>query len=209
MAFIYVITNLINGTQYVGKTTEPSIEDRWKRHVWDTNRRKTEKRPLYDVFKKYGFENFKIEQLEECSVEILSERESYWIDKLDTYKNGYNATRGGDGKLLYDYKEIANKYKEIGAIYKTANFFGCDPDTVRKACYEYNVKILKSYEVNRCKVVMLPDNIIFNNTTEAARYILSLNKSKTKNIKSISSNIRRVCTKQRKTAYGYTWKYID
>lgn len=51
--------------------------------------------------KKYGPENFKYEILEtvyaeteEYLIEKLNEREIYWIDKLDTYKNGLNSTPG-------------------------------------------------------------------------------------------------------------------
>lgn len=55
-------------------------------------------------------ENFIIEKLEEVEDESnLSEREIYWIKELGTYgSNGYNASKGGDGKILYDYKEIIN-----------------------------------------------------------------------------------------------------
>lgn len=105
MGYIYAITNKINGKQYVGKTTL-TVADRWKQHIHDSKTRKGEIRPLYSAFKKYGIENFKIEELEKCSNDILSDREIYWIDKLDTYNNGYNATFGGDGKILYDYKKI-------------------------------------------------------------------------------------------------------
>ena len=34
--------------------------------------------------------------LEECSVEQLSEKEIYYINKYDTFKNGYNSTTGGE-----------------------------------------------------------------------------------------------------------------
>ena len=101
MSFIYVITNKINNKQYVGKTTD-TIEHRWKRHLIDSKKRTCEKRPLYNAINKYGFENFTINILEECSINDLSDKEQYWINKLDTYKNGYNATQGGDGKILYD-----------------------------------------------------------------------------------------------------------
>ena len=61
---------------------------------------------------KYGIEHFHIEKLEECSAEDSSKREEYWIAKLNTYGHtGYNATRGGDSKKYYDYKEIAEKVR--------------------------------------------------------------------------------------------------
>lgn len=57
---------------------------------------------------KYGIENFIIEELEQVKDEnLLSEREIYWVKELGTYgSNGYNASKGGDGTILYDYKEI-------------------------------------------------------------------------------------------------------
>ena len=53
--------------------------------------------------KKYGAENFVIEQLEECSSEIVNDREKYWIEFLGSYKYCYNATLGGDGAQYADY----------------------------------------------------------------------------------------------------------
>ena len=53
--------------------------------------------------RKHGTENFEIELIEEISIDKLSEREMYWIEKYNSYHNGYNATKGGDGKQLYDY----------------------------------------------------------------------------------------------------------
>lgn len=173
-----------------------------------------EARPLYDAFKKYGIDNFTIEQLEECSWEILSEREQYWIDKLDTFKNGYNATRGGDGKLLYDYKEIANKYLELQNQAKTAKFFGCDTDTVRRACRNENIKILPPQEVNQKSLKPLAcykNNkkiYEFSNSIEASGKILKAKLASTNNKKSIQDNITRAAKGERKTAYGFVWKYL-
>lgn len=105
MSFIYCITNDINGKQYVGKTNF-SIEKRFKEHCYDRNRRKCEKRPLYSAMNKYGIEHFHIEQLEECPYDESEDREIYWINKLDTFHNGYNATLGGDAKHYLDYDKI-------------------------------------------------------------------------------------------------------
>lgn len=54
--------------------------------------------------RKYGIENFHIELIEETT--NPEEREKYWIEYLGTYKNGYNATLGGDGKHYLDYDLI-------------------------------------------------------------------------------------------------------
>lgn len=107
MNYIYCITNIINNKRYVSKTTQ-TLEERFKEHCKDSFRDRYEKRPLYDAINKYGIENFIIEELEQVEDETkLNEREIYWIQELQTYdSNGYNATKGGDGKILYDYKEI-------------------------------------------------------------------------------------------------------
>ena len=48
------------------------------------------------AMRKYGQDNFSFAILEECEEKDLPEREQYWIKKLDTYKNGYNETPGGE-----------------------------------------------------------------------------------------------------------------
>lgn len=214
MAYIYVITNLINGKQYVGKTTD-TIEKRWSIHLKDATRREKEQRPLYKAIKKYGIENFTIKELEKCDIQFLSERERYWIKKLDTYNNGYNATLGGDGSLLYDYQEIANKYKELQNQRKTAEYFNCDILIVRKACIEYNVSILTSTEVNKKRlynpIEMLDKNNnilrIFNNQSEAAKFLQQNDYSKIKDYTKLSWKIGEVCKGIKKTCCGFKWKY--
>ena len=118
MPYIYKITNDINKKIYIGKTSE-DIEQRFQKHYQDSKKSRNEKRPLYDAINKYGIEHFHIEELEQVkNDEEACEREHFWIEKLRTYIgfkdcNGYNATLGGDGKRLYDYEQIANKYLKL------------------------------------------------------------------------------------------------
>ena len=108
MAYIYQITNKINGKVYIGKT-EFSIEKRFKEHCRDFLREKNEKRPLYAAMRKYGVENFEISLIEET--DNPNEREIFWIEYFGTFKYGYNATLGGDGTIIYNHNLIISLLK--------------------------------------------------------------------------------------------------
>ena len=103
MAYIYKITNDINNKVYIGKT-EFSIEKRFREHCADAFKERNEKRPLYSAMKKYGIAHFHTELLEET--DNPEEREIYWIEQYQSFKSGYNATLGGDGKKYLDYDLI-------------------------------------------------------------------------------------------------------
>ena len=205
MAFIYVITNDVNGKQYVGKTGN-SIEQRFKEHIKDSKKRRCEKRPLYVAMNKYGIEHFFIELLEECSAEDSSEREIYWIKTLNTYgHNGYNATLGGDSKYYYDYNELSQAYLELGRIEAVCNKYKCSDKTVRRACKECGIPINTDKNIKKA-VFMLDketEEIIksFPSCSEAARVITGSNRA--------MSHISEVCNGKRKTAYGYKWEWYN
>jgi len=83
---IYRTTNLINQKFYVGKDTHnnPNYYGSGKR--------------LKLAIKKYGIVNFKKETLEVCNtLELLNEREKFWIKELKAITEGYNISLGGDG----------------------------------------------------------------------------------------------------------------
>ena len=58
--------------------------------------------------RKYGIEHFHIELIEET--DNPEEREIYWIEKKQSFKNGYNATIGGDGRKYIDYDLVIATY---------------------------------------------------------------------------------------------------
>lgn len=89
---IYKITCLVNGKGYVGQTRQ-KLEVRIRGH-----KNCKVKRGIDAAIRKYGFENFTVEVLEICHVELLDEREIFFIRELGTKApNGYNLTDGGDG----------------------------------------------------------------------------------------------------------------
>ena len=133
MPYIYKITNDINNKIYIGKT-RLSIEKRWKEHLNDYNKRRNEKRPLYDAMNKYGIEHFHIEKIEETN--NPEEREKYWIEYYGSFKNGYNATIGGDGKPYIDRELVIKTYLELNTCKATASALGINEETVSKILKE-------------------------------------------------------------------------
>lgn len=203
MGCIYCITNLINSKKYIGKTTS-NIEERFKQHCCDAFKERCEKRPLYDAMRKYGVENFKVQKLEVVDNDKLSEREIYWIRELQTYgSNGYNATRGGDGSILYDHREIIDLYNLGYSPNNIASKMKCDASTVRKVLKASGVKL------NKCKKVDQYDmagNYIqtFQSFDSAYQWLVNHGII---DCKTGHSAISLVCSGKRKSAYRYKWKY--
>lgn len=96
--YIYLITNTINGMQYIGQTVNP--EARWKKHLSVARGSYYYRSYFYNAINKYGPDNFTFEVVLECDAEALEEKEQEYIAKYNTlYPNGYNLTPGG--KKLY------------------------------------------------------------------------------------------------------------
>lgn len=210
MSFIYCITNKINNKKYVGKTNG-SVDKRFKKHISDSHRERCEKRPLYDAMNKYGSENFSIEVLEECPCDEAESKEVYWIKRLNTYSNGYNATIGGDGKSFLDYEKILYDIDNTLLTQKDiAKKHGCCIDSVRAIAkyYDRGIDWQKRNLNNIRRPIFMIDkdtgNIIksFPSSFDAVRYIKGESAKK-----SDKFHIDQCCNEKRKTAYGYKWKY--
>ena len=203
MAYIYKITNNINQKIYIGKT-DFSIEKRFKEHCRDAFKPHNEKRPLYDAIKKYGIEHFSIEEIEET--DCPEEREQYWIEYFGSFKNGYNATLGGDGTHYRDYDLVYALYKEGKTIKEIASLLGYDIKTCRKALDKFNIsseeRILRKIQKDQKAVLQLDKKThkILKVFPSIAAAYKSLNKPQ-------SGHIASVCNGKRKIAYGYAWQY--
>lgn len=109
MAYIYKITNDFNNKIYIGKTTR-DVKLRFKEHF---NKTSGSNSYIDNDMANKGIEHFSYEILEECPVDIINEREKYWVAFYHSYikdplcKGGYNLTPGGEGKSLTD-EQIKN-----------------------------------------------------------------------------------------------------
>lgn len=79
---------------YIGQSI--NIEKRFR--YYNTNiKTLKQQRKLNLSFQKYTPQNHIFEVIEECSIELLDEREIYWIEYYDAINNGLNIAPGGRG----------------------------------------------------------------------------------------------------------------
>lgn len=213
MAYIYRIWNDINNKDYIGKTNL-TIKKRFQQHCKDSKRRKCENRPLYKAMNKYGIEHFHVELVEECSDKIVSEREIYWIEQYGSFKNGYNATMGGDGKHYIDYDMVEYNYNIYQNTVKVAEIMNISPDMVRIILKQRHIPIKTSQEIskeqNSIAVTCIDKKTkevvkTFSSIAEASRWLIDNNLTGCK-FTTIRTHISEVMRGKRKSAAGFIWK---
>lgn len=98
--WIYLLTNTVNGKQYIGQThVDPNVrfsEHRKSSRYISSRRRYIIARAIH----KHGWENFKAEVIEKCkSQDELDARERHFIEQYGCIAPyGYNADLGGRGR---------------------------------------------------------------------------------------------------------------
>lgn len=207
MAYIYKITNQINGKSYIGKTEKINPHERFKEHLRECKKDRCKNRPLYRAINKYGEENFKFEVLEETN--FPEEREQYFIQYYNTYGNtGYNATLGGDGKKYIDEEKVIESYNRLKKIRSVAEELNICVDTVSSILKKNNIEIISSAQHSKIKsgkkVLQIDknsDKILneFNSIAEAERALGKRRKT----------HIGNVCNGKRKTCLGFKWKFKE
>lgn len=141
---IYIIKNKINDKVYIGQTTQ-SVAERFKQHC-KPSEHKRHKYTLYRAMSKYGVENFYYEIIEEnIPIDELDTKEIYYIEKYNSYvkNNGYNSTKGGDGRLvnkIQDVEYIILEIKKGRFISDIAKEIGVHPYTIRRCLIRNGIK---------------------------------------------------------------------
>lgn len=212
MAYIYQITNDINNKIYIGKT-EFNIEKRFKEHCQDAFREGNQNRPLYSAMREYGINHFHISLIEET--DIPEEREKYWIEQKRSFKEGYNATLGGDGKRFIDYDVVIETYKKVQNCAQVASILSISVDSVYNILKENKIDIKSSQQIMKelsSKIVNMYDkngNYIqtFASAADAARYLIE-NKLTRCKFTTIRYHISEVCNGKRKSIAGFKWSYM-
>lgn len=209
MGYIYKITNKINNTIYIGQTRN-SIHRRWLDHCKSAFNQKDKdyNQPLHSALRKYGKDNFIIEQIEECPNETLNNKEIYWISYYNSYYNGYNASLGGDGHTKYNYDDIVNYYLQNNySLLKTCQYFSIYDQVVytalRSKGIDYKALTETIKNKNRIKynnyILLVEKNLVFKTMKDIDIYFQ----------KTAHPNIRRCLNGITKKAYNYHWKEIS
>jgi group I intron endonuclease len=106
MAYIYIITNKVNGKQYIGQTKQHDYNKRWYKHKSLTSGSVL----LLKAFEKYGLQNFSFKILIVCFDEDRWKFEKEYIHKYKTLTpNGYNFLDG----TMSGYEHTDDSKKKI------------------------------------------------------------------------------------------------
>lgn len=206
MGIIYIIKNTINEKVYIGQTSR-TLEIRWKEYL---RHYKCGDQAIYAAMRKYGIENFFVEKIEECEEDRLDEREIYWIQKYNSFNNGYNSTLGGrfEGFATDQINKVLLLWEQGYTVNKIVEQTSLNVETVRGYLNKNNIdhnqiraRANKAIAKSKSKPVFQYDknnNFIkeWPSTMEAER-ILGIN----------HRNISAVCNGKRKTAGNYIWTY--
>lgn len=225
---IYLLTNLINGKQYVGQTIQ-----QLRFRIYDHKLKK--KFYIGQAIDKYGLENFKIEILEECSTkEQLDERERYWIAKLNTKApNGYNLTNGGEGvcgrrlsaetvkKILTNEPQRREiRCLKTGEIFlsvgSAARHFGISRAAIRRSCQGKTITPRCGFKFEFVDSPLSEESKQKSRKTRAKPvrcietgeiFPSAMIASKIKNIS--NDRVGAACRGVTKSAGGYHWEFVD
>jgi group I intron endonuclease len=82
---IYEFRNKVSGKSYIGSTKDH--KERYWSHISKLKRNVHDNKELQKDFNLLGRDNFEMIMLEECTIDMLLEREQFWSDKIE---NKYN-----------------------------------------------------------------------------------------------------------------------
>lgn len=105
MIGIYKIEHLPTGNKYIGSSKQ--VEIRFNQHKNNLRKNKHHSSKLQSSWNKSSEEKFSFELIEECKISELLEREDFYIQHFDSFKNGYNMTES-----VFKFWKTYSKYKK-------------------------------------------------------------------------------------------------
>ena len=187
---IYKATSKTTGLSYIGQSTE-GLYIRKAKHLKRFNRGEwSSKNKFYTAMKELGFEDFNwsilftvenVNQPLQTIIDILNDKEKFYIKELNTLAEGYNYTQGGGHKIPKDYSGLSMSEK----------------DKVKRAYYLANRRVKRSTSEYKEKYNARQNNKrMIEKTTDPEGYRLKV-------------VTRRAKYKDKKSAYHKTRDWLD
>ena len=211
--FIYKITCLSNNKIYIGQTVQ-HYNTRFIQHKSHARTGQSNHK-LANAIRKYGEDNFIVEPLEECNIDLLDEKERFWIDYYDSTNDdkGYNILLGGQS--CNRYQKIANEseiiefYKKCHNQQKTYQHFGITDYKFRQILLRNNIPTDYTNYGNygRKKVKIIELDLEFDSEKDCAKYFIENNICQTKKVECAAHRVN-FGIRNNKKVYGYTLELI-
>lgn len=138
---IYIIKNKINDKVYIGQTVQ-DVNTRFKQHLKPSITKTRGSYKIYNAINKYGRDNFYFEILEtNIPQNELDQKEIFYIEKHNSYKNGYNSNNGGNTRELCKIQDTAKLLKLFNANVSyndIAKIFNVNKMTIQRTLHSLN-----------------------------------------------------------------------
>lgn len=210
---VYKAENVFTGETYVGATSK-SMEDRKNDHL--TKSEKGSGNFFHQAIQTYGADSFVWSELDVAySMQELAEKETLYIYKYDSVKNGYNSNLGGGfKKTVFQYNivtgEIINSYPNLE---NAANAVNVTKKSISNSCLNY-CKTCKGYIWSYSDTLDVNSNLDLRKKTVnqisfdgdlIACYVSASEASRKTGIS--KTCITRCCRGEREQSGGFLWKY--
>jgi group I intron endonuclease len=155
---IYEFKNKVSGKSYVGSTKDH--KERYWSHISKLKRNVHDNKELQKDFNLLGRDNFEMIMLEECSIDMLLEREQFWSDKIE---NKYNTRKNVCSNIGVEHS------KEIKNAMSSSRMGANNPFYGKKHSEESKNKLARSGSLSsRSKLVIDTETGIFYNCAREA-----------------------------------------
>lgn len=193
---IYLITCLKNNKKYVGASV--NARNRASQHFNKQCMENYKHLELQKDVLKFGKNSFKVELLEEVSQDDLLKYEQKWFDKI---KPEYNLVRPCENMLIHPLvrERALNSPKNKQAITKRRKLYNTPG-------YQ---KFFKTFRKDMKPVDIIKDNEVIKTCVSIRSTGRWLDENTNFKSKNKASKVKAVCDGERKTAFGYKFKYSD
>lgn len=209
---IYKATNVATGEVYIGATTI-SLHERINDHYNKATKNCGHK--FQNAIREYGFESFIWEQIDTgINTDELALKEKYYIQKFDSFNNGYNSDRGGGfKKTIYQYNLTGELKSTFQSLEEASKSSSISEESISHACvgdrktsngfyWTYTYTFDLKEDIRKKKVIQYDFEgktlNVFDSIAEASK-ATEINKS----------SIAKCCRGERKKAGNFIWKFIN